>query len=44
MRVSHEPSEPCSSSGSGAPKVHLYWYNKGRAKGPEPIACGNVIP
>lgn len=44
VSVSQNPEGPCGGSGSGAPKVHVYWYNKGYAKGPEPIACGNVIP
>ena len=44
VRMSQNPSDPSNRSGSAVPEVHLYCYNKGHAKGPKPIACGNLIP
>jgi hypothetical protein len=36
--------DPLLCSRFAEPEVHSYWQNKGCAKGPEPIACGNIIP
>ena len=36
--------DPLLCSGFARLRVLLYWQDKSCTKGPEPIACGNVIP